>query len=85
LLPASFESELATAMTDSPPRYLSYMLRLWQTDVNGELVWRASLESPHTGERQGFADLESLFAFLEEQTGDPSRRVEDGEAERSPA
>ena len=36
--------------------YLSYLLRLWQADADGELVWRASLESPHTGERLGFAD-----------------------------
>jgi hypothetical protein len=27
------------------------------------------VESPHTGERQGFARLEALFAFLEEKTG----------------
>jgi len=32
-------------------------------------MWRASLEDPHSGERRGFADLESLFAFLKEQTG----------------
>lgn len=28
---------------------------------------RASLESPHTGERQSFTDLEQLFAFLSDQ------------------
>jgi hypothetical protein len=32
-------------------------------------VWRASLESPHTGERQGFSSLAKLVAFLEEQMG----------------
>ena len=48
-------------------RYLSYLLRLWQIKSEGELVWRASLESPHTGERQGFAGLEALFAFLQRQ------------------
>jgi hypothetical protein len=47
--------------------YLSYLLRLWR--VSGERsVWRASLESPHTGERIGFASLDALFAFLREQT-----------------
>ncbi len=55
-------------MTDEQPRYLSYLLRLWRVKVDGEFAWRASLESSNTGERQGFADLESLFAFLEEQT-----------------
>lgn len=55
-------------MTDAPRGYLSYLLRLWQASVDGELVWRASLESPHTGERLGFADVESLFAFLDAET-----------------
>ena len=49
-------------------RYLAYMLRLWQVSSGEEPIWRASLESPHTGERQGFAGLQALFAFLEEQT-----------------
>jgi hypothetical protein len=44
------------------------MLRLWQADSDEELTWRASLESPHTGERRGFANLEALVAFLEEET-----------------
>jgi hypothetical protein len=48
-------------------RYLSYLLRLWQIESEGELVWRASLESPHTGERRGFASLKALFAFLQQQ------------------
>jgi hypothetical protein len=45
-------------------RYESYLLRLWESDQAGELIWRASLESTHTGERHGFADLASLFAYL---------------------
>ena len=36
---------------------------------NWKQIWRTSLESPHTGERHGFASLELLFAFLETQTG----------------
>ncbi len=47
-------------------RYLAYMLRLWQAGSGGEPVWRASLESPHTGERHNFASLDLLFAFLKE-------------------
>ncbi len=54
-------------MTTERPRYLAYMLRLWQAGSDEELTWRASLESPHTGERRGFASLEALFEFLEEQ------------------
>jgi hypothetical protein len=48
--------------------YLAYMLRLWQAGENGQSTWRASVESPHTGEHQIFVDLETLFAFLEERT-----------------
>jgi len=44
------------------------MLRLWRAEQDGQFVWRASLESPYTGERQGFADLEQLIVFLEEIT-----------------
>ena len=55
-------------MTSEQPRYLAYMLRLWKIRSGTESVWRASLESPRSGERQGFASLEALFAFLEERT-----------------
>jgi hypothetical protein len=54
--------------------YLSYMLRLWQTSVDDELVWRASLESPGTGDRLSFTDAGSLFAFLDAQMRGISRR-----------
>lgn len=51
-----------------------YLLRLWQVESDGHLVWRASLEDAHTGERQGFADLALLYAHLAEQTTtDPSK------------
>jgi hypothetical protein len=50
--------------------YMSYLLRLWQIKSGGELVWRASLESPHTGERVGLASLDDLFGFL-------GRRIDD--------
>ena len=46
-------------------RYESYLLRLWESDRTGELIWRASLESTDAGERRGFADLDSLFTYLE--------------------
>jgi hypothetical protein len=56
--------------------YLSYLLRLWRVNEEGSLhggakqvVWRASLENPHTRQRQGFASLDELFDFLREQTG----------------
>jgi len=49
-------------------RYLSYLLRLWQTSDGKKQIWRASLESPGTGERRGFASLKDLFGFLQAQT-----------------
>ena len=52
--------------TDIPP-YYAYMLRLWRSESQGRRQWRASLESPHTGERQLFSDLGQLFDFLSEQ------------------
>ncbi len=67
-----------STMTNEATRYFSYLLRLWCVDVNGEAVWRASLEDSHTGERHGFADLDRLYAFLQERTHDfdRSRAVE---------
>lgn len=55
-------------MVSERQRYLAYMLRLWQVDEDAR-VWRASLENAHTGARQGFASLNALFVFLEDETG----------------
>ena len=54
---------------------MSYLLRLWQAEHEGALVWRASLESVHTGERRGFASLAALYAFLQQEMAErwPSR------------
>lgn len=47
--------------------YRSYLLRLW-LEPNNPPAWRAMLESPTNGERHGFASLEALFVFLEQET-----------------
>ena len=62
-----FRSSERNMMKDITHDYLAYMLRLWRTEYKGQWQWRASLESPHTGERQSFANLEQLFAFLSER------------------
>lgn len=49
-------------------RYLSYLLRLWETADGEQRFWRASLERPGTGERRSFATLETLFAYLMQET-----------------
>ena len=54
-------------MMKQSPVYLSYLLRLWPSGRRDKMVWRASLESPMTGERRGFATLKELFTFLETQ------------------
>jgi hypothetical protein len=58
-------------MNEESPRYAAYMLRLWQAGSD-ESSWCASLESPHTGELHVFAQLQALFAFLENTTTDPA-------------
>jgi hypothetical protein len=56
-------------MSDPRRRYLAYLLRLWQVNEGENAEWRALLESPHTGERRGFASLADLFTFLENEVG----------------
>ena len=60
-------------MMGEQPGYQAYMLRMWRVDTGRGPAWRASLESPHTGERQGFANRQLLYAFLEEKTGEDVR------------
>ena len=52
---------------DESDSYQVYLLRLWRARCKGQWEWRASIESPGTGECQSFASLEQLPAYLEEQ------------------
>jgi uncharacterized protein (TIGR02246 family) len=61
-------------MARGPPDYFSYLLRLWRVRAHGpphwqQPLWRASLQSPQTGERVSFRTLDDLCSFLREQTG----------------
>jgi hypothetical protein len=47
--------------------YVSYLLRLWR-DSDEPALWRASLQSPYTGERIHFASFEELLEYLRRQT-----------------
>ena len=55
--------------------YVSYLLRMWQDSSDEELsrskeaAWRATLQSPRTGERVSFSSLDDLFDFLKGQAG----------------
>jgi hypothetical protein len=66
-------------MNDKRPHYLAYLLRLWQTSDGERQIWRASLERPGTGERQGFAGLNDLFSFLLARTESEDEWSEDHE------
>lgn len=53
-----------------PLRYFSGLVRIWQVRNEGQAVWRASLEDPHTHERISFADVDGLIAYLRMHTTD---------------
>ena len=62
-------------MSTVPPRYISYLLRLWLAGDNGQPQWRAALTDPLSGEQKGFDSLEELFEFLRVQvTGSKTKR-----------
>ena len=56
-------------MSHAAQGYRSYLLRLWRVRGEDAAAWRASLESPLTGERWGFAGPEEMYAFLRRQIG----------------
>ncbi|MBU0494484.1 MAG: hypothetical protein KKA73_02120 [Chloroflexi bacterium] len=53
----------------TPRRYHAYLLRLWQETP--DRPWRASLQEAVTDQRHGFADLDRLLAFLQDETRSP--------------
>ena len=63
--------------------YFSYLLRLWQREDSGTVVWLASLEGPLTGERRGFSDLEALFDFLRAQTSKTTLNLDELKGEQN--
>lgn len=68
----------ATSATQAPPLdqpvggagYHSYLVRIWQT--HPQSAWRASAQCVQTGTTILFADLATLCAFLNTQTGQAS-------------
>jgi hypothetical protein len=66
-------------MADQSTDYMAFLLRLWRVDEVDGVQWRASLEEPGTGERRGFADIDRLCAFLEEQCGGTSSHSSDSD------
>ncbi len=58
---------------------LAYLIRLWQVHCEGQMVWRASLEDAHSGEKKGFGNPAGLFAFLQEKLDLKPDRPEDND------
>jgi hypothetical protein len=54
-------------MKQEQPHYLSYLVRMWRVEGKHGWQWRASLESPESGERRVFPSLEHMIAFLRAQ------------------
>ena len=53
-----------------PANYHAFLLRFWQESrERPDLppVWRFSLEAPGSGRRRGFADLQALTEFLQQE------------------
>lgn len=53
--------------------YQAYLLRCWEerSDLpDGRVIWRFSLEDPHTGQRRGFATFDALMAVLRDELAD---------------
>lgn len=51
--------------------YHAYLLKIW-LETDGEMsksAWRFSLEDAHSGTRRGFTDLDSLWVYLQNLTG----------------
>jgi hypothetical protein len=46
--------------------YQAYMVRIWRDSQHAP--WRASTQCVQTGEKRLFADLHTLFAFLQAET-----------------
>jgi hypothetical protein len=49
------------------PSYRVYLVRCWQegaTVIEGEPIWRFSLDAPWYQERRGFANLQALMDHL---------------------
>jgi hypothetical protein len=66
-----FAGTLSFMIKQPESQYQSYLLRVWRDSE--EKIWRVMLEHVGTHERHGFADLESLCAFLREQMSNETR------------
>ena len=62
---------MANTLRDSAPRQKTYLLRLWETrsvPPDDPTTWHFSLEDVQSSARHGFATLEALVSFLNQET-----------------
>ena len=67
------------------PQHHSYLLRLWQEGTDKQSNWRFVLVNLTGNEQRGFASLEHLVTFLQEQMAEisASDRLHSDEAKNS--
>jgi hypothetical protein len=46
-------------------KYYSFLVRLWESENDGDSIWHFSLESSESGEKQFFSNLGELMNFFE--------------------
>ena len=78
------------ALPTRSPTYRSYLLRFWHEPAatHEHSAWRFMLEDPHTGERQGFADIDILIGHLHQlmnQTDTPQDAQYNSQTDPTPA
>lgn len=61
---------------EQPVPYCAYLIRLWPTKRQGRAGCRVSLQCVDSGQRKNFADLESLYAFLQVQAEEKDQILE---------
>lgn len=44
--------------------YRSFLMRLWQVEVEKKTVWRFSLEDSVSGQKVGFANIAEMMSYL---------------------
>jgi hypothetical protein len=56
---------LTKDIDDMESKYYSFLVRLWESENDGDSTWRISLESSESGEMQYFTSLGELLNFFE--------------------
>ena len=55
-------------------QHSAYLLRIWRAEEDAE--WRVYVENVHTGEKQGFRDMNALMAFLQQKPNEMVNAVD---------